>query len=199
MEKKPRDPAEAKGSGTAKTVPPRVKSGFEADPLHPDAAAREEALSAAIRESTKDVIRTTAKRNAKPTNKSERENPAPGQPDAVGYGRPPRANQFKPGQSGNRSGRPKGAKNYKSLLFEQLNRTISIHQGGKTEKCTVREALLRRCIDMALKGDLKALMFLLNNDEKSAIAHAAKEVRLITGDESPQEAAAIFAAMLNGD
>ena len=40
---------------------------------------------------------------------------------------------------------------------------------------------------------------MLNNDEKSAIAHAAEQVRLITGDESPQEAAAIFAAMLNGD
>ena len=199
MEKKLRDPAKAEGSGTAKTVSPRVSSGFEADPLHTDAAAREEALSAAIRKSTKDVSRTSKNRYAKPTNKSERENPAPGQPDAVGYGRPPRANQFKPGQSGNRSGRPKGAKNHKTLLFEQLNRTISIHQGGKTEKCTIREALLRRCIDMGLKGDFKAISFMLNNDEKSAIAHAAKEVRLITGDESPQEAAAIFAAMLNGD
>src|SRR5215213_8441651 len=110
-----------------------------------------------------------------------------GEAKLVGYARPPRANQFKPGQSGNRSGRPKGVKNHKSLLFEQLNRTISIHQGGKTEKCTIREALLRRCIDMALNRDLKALMFLLNNDEKSAIAHAAERVRLITGDESPQE------------
>src|SRR5215203_1937500 len=197
MEKKPRDPAEAKGSGTAKTVPPRVKSGFEADPLHTDAAAREEALSAAIRKSTKDVSRTSKNRYAQPTN--NRNGKTPGQPDTVGYGRPPRANQFKPDQSGNRSGRPKGAKNHKTLLFEQLNRTISIHQGGKTEKCTIREALLRRCIDMGLKGDFKAISFMLNNDEKSAIAHAAKEVRLIRGDESPEEAAAAFAAMLNED
>ena len=28
----------------------------------------------------------------------------------VGYGRPPKASQFKPGQSGNPNGRPRGAK-----------------------------------------------------------------------------------------
>ena len=199
MEKKPRDPAEAKGSGTAKTVPPRVSSGFEADPLHTGAAPRQK-LSLPL-SASQQRMRVVPAKSDMPNQRTNRNGKTLRQGNlmrSVTAGRRGRTSSS-PGKSGNRSGRPKGAKNHKSLLFEQLNRTISIHQGGKTEKCTIREALLRRCIDMALKGDLKALMFLLNNDEKSAIAHAAKEVRLIRGDESPQEAAAIFAAMLNED
>ena len=34
----------------------------------------------------------------------------------VGYGKPPRHSQFIKGQSGNRRGRPAGAKNLKTLL-----------------------------------------------------------------------------------
>lgn len=36
----------------------------------------------------------------------------------VGYGKPPVATRFKQGQSGNPKGRPKGAKNKRSALFE---------------------------------------------------------------------------------
>jgi hypothetical protein len=36
----------------------------------------------------------------------------------VGYGRPPRAHQFKPGQSGNPTGRPRGAKSEATMLRE---------------------------------------------------------------------------------
>ena len=35
---------------------------------------------------------------------------------AVGYGRPPKATQFKPGRSGNPRGRPKGAKSEDTMI-----------------------------------------------------------------------------------
>lgn len=42
----------------------------------------------------------------------------------VGYKKPPVAKQFQPGQSGNPAGRPKGSKNLKSELAEELQERI---------------------------------------------------------------------------
>lgn len=38
----------------------------------------------------------------------------------VGYGRPPTHTRFQPGKSGNPNGRPKGSKNTKTILMEEL-------------------------------------------------------------------------------
>lgn len=80
----------------------------------------------------------------------------------VGYGRPPRAYQFKPGQSGNPKGRPKGAKNEATILHELLNRKIPIREAGRTRKITVLEAILLRFTEDSLKGNTKSAAFLLN-------------------------------------
>jgi hypothetical protein len=50
------------------------------------------------------------------------------------YQRPPRKGQFKPGQSGNALGRPKGSKNIRTYVNEHLNKKIPIIEGGKTRK-----------------------------------------------------------------
>jgi hypothetical protein len=80
----------------------------------------------------------------------------------VGYGRPPRAHQFKPGESGNARGRPKGAKSEATILPALLNRKIEIREGGRVRKITVHEAILLRCVEDALKGNVKTTSFLLN-------------------------------------
>jgi len=80
----------------------------------------------------------------------------------VGYGRPLRGHQFKPGQSGNPRGRPKGAKNEATILRILLNRKIEIREGARTRKVTIFEAILLRFTEDALKGNTKAAAFLFN-------------------------------------
>jgi Family of unknown function (DUF5681) len=79
----------------------------------------------------------------------------------VGYGKPPKKHRFKRGQSGNRKGRPKGAKNTGTLLRELLDRKIEVRSGGAPRKISVREAILTRFAEAALKGDTKSAAFLL--------------------------------------
>ncbi|WP_424629720.1 DUF5681 domain-containing protein [Bradyrhizobium sp. SYSU BS000235] len=86
---------------------------------------------------------------------------SPGEED-VGYGKPPRAHQFKPGQSGNPKGRPKGAKSEAAILTELLNRRIEMRQGSKVRKITILEAIFHKLAEEALKGNTKTAAFILN-------------------------------------
>jgi hypothetical protein len=80
----------------------------------------------------------------------------------VGYGRPPEAHQFEPGQSGNPQGRPKGAKNEATILRALLNRKIDLREGGKMRRVSIMEAILLRFAEDALKGNTKSAAFLFN-------------------------------------
>jgi len=81
----------------------------------------------------------------------------------VGYRKPPKHKQFKPGQSGYPRGRPKGSKNEATILRELLDgKKLEIRERGRTRKVTVREAILLRVIEDALKGNTKSAAFILN-------------------------------------
>jgi hypothetical protein len=81
---------------------------------------------------------------------------------SVGYSKPPREHRFKPGQSGNPKGRPKGSKNTATLLRAILDRKVEMRTDGLVRKVSVREAMLMRFAEAALKGDTKAAAFLLH-------------------------------------
>jgi hypothetical protein len=78
----------------------------------------------------------------------------------VGYRRPPVHSRFKPGQSGNPSGRVKGSKNLKSLFHQILNEQIPLIDGSQSKKVTKGEAVIRRLVIGALKGDPRSQMTL---------------------------------------
>src|SRR5690349_24035545 len=85
----------------------------------------------------------------------------------VGYCRPPLHSRFKPGQSGNPTGRVKGSKNLKTLFHQILNEQIPLLDGSQSKKVTKAEAIMRRLIIGAVKGDTRSLMTLMRIAEQT--------------------------------
>ena len=79
----------------------------------------------------------------------------------IGYRRPPLSSRFQPGQSGNPKGRPKGSRNFLTLLEQELQKTISVTENGRKHKLTRLQAIVKRMVNSALNGDQRALLNLL--------------------------------------
>lgn len=75
----------------------------------------------------------------------------------VGYGKPPQASQFQKGKSGNPSGRPKGAKSWRTLAREEGERIHSVTEGGIAVQLTAKELLVRKVFYKAINGDDDAI------------------------------------------
>ena len=67
-------------------------------------------------------------------------------PNAVGYKCPPKDRRFRRGQSGNLNGRPKGVRNFKTDLREELSESISIREGGRDISISKQRALIKRLV-----------------------------------------------------
>src|SRR2546423_2320441 len=120
-----------------------TNSSQDSDLLRVDPSAKDALLDKAHSKGGLQANRRTTRRQRHyPVGRSARVKIGKGSVDEVGYGSPPQAHQFKPGQSGNPRGRPKGAKNEATILRELLNRKIQIREGGRTRKITVLEAIL---------------------------------------------------------
>ena len=79
----------------------------------------------------------------------------------VGYCRPPKHGQIKPGEVRNVRGKAKGTRSFKSDLREILNMPVPLSGPGKTRKVTTRKAALLKLREKALKGDSRSLDRLL--------------------------------------
>ena len=98
----------------------------------------------------------------------------------IGRGKPPRHCQYKPGQSGYPSGRPKGSRNFKTAVKAALKALVKVTCDGKSRKVSTMEAMILRLKDKALGrgGDLRALSLLIqlaqlySEDELAAAAAA---------------------------
>jgi hypothetical protein len=79
----------------------------------------------------------------------------------VGYGKPPRRNQFEKGQSGNPKGRPRGSRNATTLLKEALNEQVIITENGRRRTITKKEAIVTQIVNKAASGDHRSIQLLL--------------------------------------
>lgn len=82
-------------------------------------------------------------------------------PKGGGYGRPPLETRFRPGQSGNLKGRPKGSKNLATLVRQALNEKVTIQQGGRPKRVTKSEVIAKQLVNQAAAKDWTALRLLL--------------------------------------
>jgi hypothetical protein len=103
----------------------------------------------------------------------------------VGYSKPPIHTRFKPGQSGNPSGRPtKKVGTFFGAFEQELNRRITINEGGKPRKMTKRDAIVKQQTNKAIQGDPKA----------TALVMKAAEPRMLA---QPDNLSPVLQAMLN--
>lgn len=80
----------------------------------------------------------------------------------VGYARPPKEHRFKPGQSGNPRGRPKGSQNEETSFREVVSMTIPMKVGDKIRRVPLMKAVWSKVAQEALKGDPRAINLLIN-------------------------------------
>jgi hypothetical protein len=78
-----------------------------------------------------------------------------------GRGRPPKHSQFKKGQSGNPTGRPKKVTSFKSDLAAELQEKLSIAENGRERKITKQRAFCKTLVAAAIKKDIRAVNALL--------------------------------------
>jgi hypothetical protein len=100
--------------------------------------------------------------------------------EKTGYRKPPANSRFRPGQSGNPKGRPKGSLNVTTVLMKTLREKVVINENGKRSKITKLEAYLKQLVNKAASGDLRAITHL------SSMVSAAGEQTAVDGNSSTE-------------
>jgi hypothetical protein len=77
-------------------------------------------------------------------------------PDQVGYRRPPRETRFKPGQSGNARGRPRGVRNHKQTVTMVACERHWVREGEQRCRWSTLELVLLALRTLALEGNVRA-------------------------------------------
>src|SRR4051794_7402735 len=85
----------------------------------------------------------------------------------IGYGRPPKATQFQPGQSGNPDGPGKRPRSIGAAADKALaSKVVVVDQRGRRRSVPAEDLIMRRFRDAALNGDVKAASFLMDRAER---------------------------------
>jgi hypothetical protein len=112
----------------------------------------------------------------------------------VGYGKPPKKNQFKPKHSGNPKGRKKKEPidDFRVLTERILGETVTVQDGKRRRKITRLESTILAHKKNALKGDPKAIRTFINLARKTGQFSKVKPESLIKITEPTGETARIL-------
>jgi hypothetical protein len=106
--------------------------------------------------------------------------------DQVGYKKPPLHTRFKKGQSGNPRGRPRGARNFSSVLDDALSQRVLVTENGRSRKISKRELGIRQLVDKFAMAEAQATRMLLGlmlERERLAAAPPAERRSFSAADE----------------
>ena len=76
--------------------------------------------------------------------------------EKAGSRKPPRGTPFRPGQSGNPRGRPKGARNLSTIIAAALREQVTVTENDRTRRITKLEAAIKQLMNRAVAGEARA-------------------------------------------
>jgi hypothetical protein len=97
-------------------------------------------------------------------------------PYEVGNKKPPKEFQFKPGQSGNPKGRPKGSTSFEDKVQKELSKVVTVTKNGKPVKMSKLDVGVRRLVDRFMTGDLKSTAIILGLNKRNEKLKMGEEV-----------------------
>jgi uncharacterized protein (UPF0216 family) len=105
----------------------------------------------------------------------------------VGYKKPPLHTRFQKGQSGNPRGRPKGSKNFSTLLADALNEPVIVTEDGRRRRISKRELGVRQLANKFAMAEAQAtkmlLGLMLERERLAAAAPPAERPSIGAADE----------------
>ncbi|MFZ5689765.1 MAG: DUF5681 domain-containing protein [Pseudomonadota bacterium] len=107
----------------------------------------------------------------------------------VGYKRPPAETQFKPGVSGNPSGKAKKLKprSIKRDVQDVFTRRIGVREGKRTREVPVIVALIQKAVIDAMNGDKRATQFCYRVAEAFGVFQLKDDLQIDLEKLTPEE------------
>jgi hypothetical protein len=93
----------------------------------------------------------------------------------TGNKKPPKEHQFKPGQSGNKNGRPKGSKSFEAKVQKELEKKVTVNKNGKSVRMSKLDVGVTRLVDRFMTGDLKSTAIIIGLGKKNEKPKASDE------------------------
>ncbi len=108
---------------------------------------------------------------AAPEGRATAKPPGPGSRTKGPRNQPPKEFQFKPGRSGNPRGRPKRAKNLKTVVRDVMGQKIALRTQGRRTTVSAAEAALNKALATALaSGKVRDVIALFQLAERHGLA-----------------------------